>query len=218
MFIGHFALGYAAKRWAPGASLALLFAAAQFADFLWPLLVAAGVEHVRIAPGFTASTPLEFLSYPYSHSLVMLVIWGALVAWLAVRGSAGGRRVGAIVFALVVSHWVLDVLVHVPDMPVYPGGPKYGLGLWNAPLVEKFVETVMFTAALAMYLRQTAARDRIGRWATWGLAAFLIVGFLFAGAPPPSVAALWSVALGLGGLTLWLAWWADKHRTARSVR
>ena len=218
MFIGHFALGYAAKRWAPGASLALLFGAAQFADFLWPLLVAAGVEHVRIAPGFTASTPLEFLSYPYSHSLVMLVIWGGLLAWLGTRRHTGRTRLGLIVFALVVSHWFLDFLVHVPDMPIYPGGPKYGLGLWNAPLVEKLIEAVMFMAAIRIYLRQTIARDRIGRWATWGLAAFLFVGFLFSGAPPPSVAALWSVALVLGCFTLWLAWWADTHRTSRRAR
>jgi hypothetical protein len=217
MFIGHFALGYAAKRWAPGASLALLFGAAQLADFLWPLLVAVGVEHVRIAPGFTASTPLEFLSYPYSHSLVMLVIWAALLAWLATRRRAD-TNLGLIVFGLVVSHWVLDFLVHVPDMPIYPGGPKYGLGLWNAPLVEKLIEALMFIAAIVIYLRQTAARDRIGRWATLGLAAFLLIGFLFSGAAPPSVAALWSTAIVLGGLTLWLAWWADKHRTARGVR
>ena len=218
MFIGHFALGYAAKRWAPEASLALLFGAAQFADFLWPLLVAAGIEHVRIAPGFTASTPLEFLSYPYSHSLVMLVIWGALLGWLWTRGRAGGARFSLILFALVVSHWMLDVLVHVRDMPVYPGGPKYGLGLWNVPLVEKLIETVMFIAAIWMYMRETTARDRVGKWAAWGLAAFLFIGFLLSGAPPPSVPALWSGALVLGGLTLWLAWWGDKHRTTRRAR
>ena len=88
MFIGHFALGYAAKRWAPRLSLAVLFAAAIFADLLWPVLVALGIEHVRIAPGITASTPLEFLSYPYSHSLLTLTLMGALFGWLAVRFTA----------------------------------------------------------------------------------------------------------------------------------
>ena len=84
MFIGHFALGYAAKRWAPSLSLAALFAAALFADLLWPVLVALGIEQVRIAPGITASTPLEFISYPYSHSLLTLTLFGAAFGW-AVR-------------------------------------------------------------------------------------------------------------------------------------
>ena len=85
MFIGHFALGYAAKRWVPGQSLAVLFAAAIFADLLWPVLVALGIEHVRIAPGITASTPLEFISYPYSHSLLTLTLLGALFGWAVTR-------------------------------------------------------------------------------------------------------------------------------------
>ncbi len=84
MFIGHFALGYAAKRWAPSLSLAALFAAALFADLLWPVLVSLGIEQVRIAPGITASTPLEFISYPYSHSLLTLALFGAAFGW-AVR-------------------------------------------------------------------------------------------------------------------------------------
>ena len=210
MFIGHFAVGYAAKRWAPGLSLALLFGAVLLADLLWPVLVAAGVEHVRIAPGFTASTPLEFLSYPYSHSLLMLTIWGAVLAWVA------APRFALLIVGLVVSHWVLDFVTHVPDMPLYPGGPKYGLGLWNLPVVEKAIEVAMFAAGVWMYMRATTARDRIGRWVTWGLAAFLLIGFVFSGAPPPSITALWTTAIALGALTMWLAWWSDRHRDARN--
>ena len=82
MFIGHFGLGFAAKRAAPGVSLAILFLAAQFADTLWPFLVAAGVEQVRIDPGHTAVTPLDFVSYPWSHSLLMLAVWGVLLGWM----------------------------------------------------------------------------------------------------------------------------------------
>ncbi len=130
MFIGHFALGFAAKRAAPRLSLATLFAAAQFADLLWPFLLAAGVEQVRIVPGITAFTPLDFISYPYSHSLLALVIWGVLfgaICAVIVRD----RRVMLVVAALVVSHWVLDWITHRPDMPLYPGSVKVGLGLWN---------------------------------------------------------------------------------------
>src|SRR5262245_46889845 len=173
MFIGHFALGYAAKRWAPGVSLGVLFAAVVFADLLWPVFVALGVEHVRIAPGYTPFTPLEFISYPYSHSLAMLMVWGALFGWLATRGSQHpaastlratlDKRVAPVapvappapwlvLAVLVVSHWVLDFVTHVPDMPLYPGGPRFGLGLWNSVAGTLAVETVMFVAGVWMYV------------------------------------------------------------------
>jgi hypothetical protein len=215
MFIGHFAVGYAAKRWAPNLSLAVLFASAIFADLLWPVLVALGLEHVRIAPGITASTPLEFISYPYSHSLLTLALFGALLGWIV---SALARRpLVAIVLALVVSHWVLDVVTHIPDMPLYPGGPKFGLGLWNSVPGTLVVETVMFGAGVWIYAAATKARGAVGKWAFAGLTAFLFIGFIVNanGTPPPSVTALWIMAIALGALTIWLAWLADHHRQPR---
>jgi hypothetical protein len=211
MFVGHFALGFAAKRWTPRVSLAALFAAAQLADLLWPVLVALGIEQVRIDPGNTASTPLDFVSYPYSHSLAALVVWGVLFGWLC-RRFVPEDRVFGVVCALVISHWLLDVLVHRPDMPLYPGGPKFGFGLWNRPRLEKVIEVVMYAAGLWMYLRVTRARDRAGSWGLFSLAAFLVAGYLASSAPPPSVTALWAAALVLGALTLVWAWWADRHR------
>ena len=227
MFIGHFALGYAAKRWVPHVSLGVLFGAAQFADLVWPVLVALGVERVRIVPGITASTPLEFISYPYSHSLVALMLWGALLGWLCRstfaptspialvdKRSAPHAPIALIIAGLVVSHWVLDFVTHIPDLPLYPGGAKYGLGLWNSVAGTFVVESVMFAIGVTMYARATRATDAIGKWAFFGVTAFLFVGFLAnaGGTPPPSVTALWVVALALGALTLALAWWADKHR------
>src|SRR4051794_2778630 len=140
MFIGHFALGFAAKRVTPHVSLAVLFGAAQLADLLWPFLVAVGLEQVRIDPGNTAFTPLDFISYPYSHSLVMLCVWAVVFAAIAttvtpkqLRGAVSSHTKSFFVLAaLVVSHWVLDVATHRPDMPLYPGGPKVGLGLWDS--------------------------------------------------------------------------------------
>jgi hypothetical protein len=220
MFIGHFALGYAAKRLVPQLSLAVLFAAALFADLLWPLLVALGIEHVRIAPGITASTPLEFISYPYSHSLIALVLWGALGGWLCVRSAFAAplqSRVFLVMLALVVSHWVLDFITHIPDLPLYPGGAVYGLGLWNSKLGTIVVESVMFAIGVWIYVRTTTPRDRVGTWAFAGITAFLAVGFIANanGTPPPSVTALWVMALVLGGVTLAIAFWADKHRAVR---
>ena len=223
MFIGHFALGYAAKRWAPGLSLAALFAAALFADLLWPVLVALGIEQVRIVPGITASTPLEFISYPYSHSLLTLMLFGAVFGWVvSLRASRDAAPIAPtapiapalIVFLLVISHWVLDVVTHIPDLPLYPGGPKFGLGLWNSVTGTLVTETVMFAFGVWLYANATSPRDRIGTWAFAGVTAFLFVGFLVnaKGTPPPSVTALWVMAIALGALTLWLSWFADRHR------
>ncbi|MEZ5292500.1 MAG: hypothetical protein R2745_15570 [Vicinamibacterales bacterium] len=217
MFIGHYALGFAAKRAAPTVSLGLLFLAAQFADLLWPTLVLAGIEVVRIVPGETAMTPLEFVRYPLSHSLVTLVVWGLVVgmAYRLLRRAAW--RPVVIVAALVVSHWVLDWLTHAPDMPIGPNDllPKVGLGLWNHPWVEVPLEVGMFLAGVWMYASATTPVDRTGSRALWALVAFLLVVHAanMLGPPPPSVAAVaWSAQL------LWLlvpwAYWIDRHRTA----
>jgi hypothetical protein len=213
MFIGHFALGLAAKRAAPRVSLGLLFGAAQLADLLWPVLLAAGLEQVRIDPGNTAFTPLDFVSYPYSHSLVLLAVWGVALAALS-RPFARGRHVFAIVFALVVSHWVLDVITHRPDMPLYPGGAKFGLGLWNSIPATVAIEVPMFAAGLWIYTSVTHPRDRIGKWAFSSLVVTLLLIYVanIFSPPPPSVTALTTVAMIGGALfTLWSGW-ADSHR------
>src|SRR5262245_27474644 len=217
MFVGHIAVGLAAKRLVPHVSLALLLVAAQFADLLWPVLVAVGVEQVRIDPGNTAFTPLDFVSYPYSHSLVLLIVWGVLLGvacrWLV----PGARYVVAVIAALVVSHWVLDFVTHRPDMPLYPGGPRVGLGLWNSIMATLIIELALFAVGVWIYVRTTEARDAIGGWGFAALAVFLAVTYAAAvGTAPPSIPALYISAL-VGGafLTAW-SWWADKHRALRS--
>lgn len=212
MFIGHLALGLAAKRATPTVSLAVLFSAAQLADMLWPVLVAAGIEQVRIDPGNTAFTPLDFVSYPYSHSLVLLVVWGIAFGGLY-RFVASDGKAFLVLTGLVASHWVLDFVTHRPDMPLFPGGPTLGLGLWNSIPATMAVELAMFGAGVWIYVKATRARDRVGRWAFSSLAVFLVVIYFanLAGAPP-SVTALWVTALiGAAALTWW-SWWADRHR------
>ena len=217
MFIGHLAVGLAAKRVMPGASLAVLLSAAQFADLLWPLLVALGLEQVRIDPGNTAFTPLDFVSYPYSHSLVLLVVWGVAFG-LVYQWLARTRGAVAVIAALVVSHWVLDVVTHRPDMPIYPGGPKLGLSLWNSIPATLAVEITLYALGLWMYVRVTSARDAIGRWVFFALVIFVPVGYVAAvGSVPASIQALWITALvGAAVLTIW-SWWADAHRVAREA-
>ena len=213
MFLGHYALGLAAKRVTPGLSLGVLFGAAQLADILWPFLLALGLEQVRIDPGNTAFTPLDFVSYPYSHSLLLLIVWGLAMGWIFARRHRHGI---AIVAALVVSHWLLDVITHRPDMPVYPGGARVGLGLWNSVAMTVAVELPMFIAGVWLYLGATRARDAIGRWGLVLLVSTLLliyVGDALSSAAPPSVRDL-TVVAAIGGLlfTAW-SWWADRHRT-----
>ena len=215
MFVGHLALSYAAKRWAPGVSLALLFAASELADVIWPVLVATGIERVQIEPGATTSTPLRFVSYPISHSLLTLIGWGALFGWLVSRTSSD-KLAFLVIWLLVVSHWVLDVITHVPDMPLYPGGPKLGLGLWNSVWRTKIVELAMFAAGVWLYWRTVRPRDAVGRWGSVALMLFLVVGFLMPSAPPPSVTALWVVALILFSVIVSWAYWTDRHMIRRS--
>jgi membrane-bound metal-dependent hydrolase YbcI (DUF457 family) len=219
MFIGHVALGFAAKRVTPHVSLGVLFAACQLADLLWPVLVAVGVEQVLIEPGNTAFTPLDFVSYPYSHSLVMLAVWAVIFAAIGASTNTGPRAVTFLVLAaLVVSHWLLDAVTHRPDMPLYPGGPKVGLGLWNSIPATLAIELAMYAAGLFLYLRATRARDAIGRWALVSFAAFLLLAYagnLFG--PPPSVSAIWVVGIAGGAILVAWCWWADRHRVAAAV-
>jgi len=213
VFLGHLAVGFAAKRVTPRVSLAMLVLAAQWADTLWPVFLALGVEQVRIDPGNTAMTPLDFVSYPYSHSLVMLVVWGVVVGVLY-RAIAGGRRTVWVLATLVVSHWVLDYITHRPDMPLYPGGPKYGLELWRSIPATVVVESLMFAAGVWIYVKSTRPRDGIGRWALVALLAILVVAYaanILAGAPP-SVTGLWIGALAGAAVLIALAWWTDAHR------
>ena len=212
MFIGHFALGFAAKRVAPRLSLAALLAAVALADIIWPFLVTLGIEQVRIDPGNTAFTPLDFVSYPYSHSLVFLSLWGVLFG-LICAGTVHDRRAVPIAAALVISHWVLDWITHRPDMPLYPGSIKLGLGLWNSVAATIAVEVPMFAVGVWTYARATRARDASGRWAFAAFVGFLLLAyFADIGSPPPGITALVAVGIaGTGVLIMW-AWWFDRHR------
>lgn len=219
MFLGHYAVGLAAKRATPALSLGLLFGAAQLADLLWPNLLLAGVEKLAIVPGATAVNPLRFVSYPWSHSLVALVAWGLLLAGLVLLLRRGRRFEAGMVVAVVVSHWLLDVASHVPDMPVtLAGEARLGFGLWRSLPWTLAVELLLLASGSAIYLRSTRARDRIG---SLGLGVMLVLlvtiyGASLFGPPPPSVQAVAWSAQGLWLFVLF-AWWVDRHRESRSL-
>ena len=218
MFIGHFALGFAARKAAPRGSLPMYFAAAQLADVLWPVLVLAGVERVEIAPGDTAFTPLRFVSYPVSHSLALDIVWGVLFAGAAWRATRSARAAW-ISAALVVSHWVLDFVSHRPDMPLVPGGRGYGLGLWNSVPATLLTESLLFAMGVLMYALATKAEDGVGHHGLSALVALLVAAYLGAalGPPPPSVAAIAVTGIAGAVLFLGLAFWVDRHRRPTSL-
>lgn len=222
MFIGHFALGFGAKRAAPAVSLGTAFLACQLADLLWPTFLLLGMETVEIRPGITVVTPLDFVRYPYSHSLVAMLLWAAalaLIIYWAFRGALRRSRPSAgaaavVVGALVLSHWLLDFLSHRPDMPLtVHGSERFGLGLWNSLPATLAVELLLFAVGVGLYARSTRARDRWGTLGLWGLVAFLLIVYLanLFGPPPPSVGAIAWSAQALWLLVAW-GYWVDRHR------
>lgn len=217
MFIGHYALGLAAKRAASRTSLGNLFIAPTLADLLWPIFLLLGAEHVHAVPNANPFLVGWFDEYPYSHSLFMLIVWGALFGYLY-RSRTGNRRGALVIALLVVSHWVLDFITHRPDMPIYPGGPRVGLGLWNSMTGTIVVEGLMLVFGAAIYARSTRARDGIGRWGFWSLLALLVIAYVgsIKTPPPSSITALAVGAIIFGWVFVLFAWWVDRHREATS--
>lgn len=219
MFIGHYALGLAGKRAAPRTNLGTLFLAAQLADMLWPIFLLLGWERVHAVPSTNPFLVGWFDAYPYSHSLLMLLVWGALFGYLY-RARTGNTRGAVVVVILVVSHWVLDFITHRPDMPIYPGGPKVGLGLWNSATATIAVEAAMTIVGVALYARTTQARDGIGRWGFWSLVALLVIAYIASikTPAPTDVNALAIGAIIFGWVFVLFAWWVDRHREAMPAR
>jgi membrane-bound metal-dependent hydrolase YbcI (DUF457 family) len=212
MFIGHFAVAFAAKRAAPKTSLGVLFAACQLPDLIWPVFLLLGWERVRIEPGVTAFSPLAFEHYPWTHSLLATVGWAVAAAIL--YGLWSRSRVGAtMVGLLVLSHWVLDWVMHRPDLPLYPGSSFVGLGLWNSVAATLAVELVLFAIGLVIYLASTRSRGWTGNLLLAALVIMLLViytGDLF-GSPPTDERALAWFALAGWILPFW-AYAVDRYR------
>jgi hypothetical protein len=199
MFVGHLAVALAAKRTAPAVNLGWFMAGVTALDLVWPVFLLMGIEHVRIVPDATAFTPLAFDSYPWSHSLVMSVGWGVVLAAIARRRTA--VPVSGLLVWLVVTHWLLDVASHAPDMPLWPAdsSPKFGLGLWYSIPLTLIVEGAMWIVGLAIYLRTP------GRWTTGGKVWFwslvVVSTVMWASGPwgplPPSERSLgWFALIG----------------------
>jgi hypothetical protein len=222
MVLGHYGVAFALKRAEPKLSLGTLFVASQLADLLWGAFLLLGWEHVRIVPEATPITPLEFIDYPISHSLVGALIWSAVAAALyyswPTRDTTRHWQAAAMVGLAAFSHFPLDVLAHVPDLSIAgSGSPMLGLGLWNHPTATIIVELVFLAAGLGVYIAFRSHRHPV-RPLRLAVLVLVLTGCYFAslyGPVPPSVRA---IALGdiIFVLTLaFLAGWADRQANAQ---
>lgn len=211
MLAGHLALGLAATRAEPRLPLAATVGTSFALDLAWPVLLLTGVESVRVHPHDTAFTSLAFDSYPWTHSLAMVLVWSLVTGSVAARFLGG--RAGARLAALVMSHWWLDFVTHRADLPLWPGGPLVGAGLWYSIPGTLLVEGGLFLGGVLIYARAWPARDATGRWAFAALVA--LVGLLWItqpwSPPPPNASAVAWGALSMWLLLPWCAWIA-RHR------
>jgi hypothetical protein len=217
MFVGHYAVGLAAKKFAPRTSLGVLIAAPILLDLLWPIFLLVGWEQVSIEPNTNPFLRLYFDSYPISHGLVAVIAWATLFA--SIYFGVARYLAGAIVIWIgVVSHWLLDLVVHRPDLPLYVGSSRlFGFALWNHRWITMAVELVIFAIGVALYLFSTRAKDKIGNFAFWAFVLVLLAfyGFAAFGPPPKSVKQLAIAALFAWLFVPW-AWWFDAHREPRT--
>ncbi len=193
MFVGHYGVSFAAKRVAPSIRLWELFIAVQLLDVFWAPFILLGIEKVRIVPGITASNPLDLYYMPYTHSLLAALLWSA-GALLAYRLFAKERAIGKAAFVValaVLSRWILDLLVHRPDLPLYDNTAKVGLGLWNVPAVAFALEAALLFGGMWLYFG-TGLVPRL-RMVVFGLVMLAIQAYVFFGPPPASdKAAAWT--------------------------
>ena len=155
MFIGHYAPALIAKRWAPHTSLGWMFLAVQFLDVVWAPFVLLGVENARVKPGYLPASALELYHMPWTHSLLLAAIWSYLIYRLFNVAALGW---------CVLSHWLLDLVAHAPDLPLYPGGPAFGFGLWRWRDATAATEVVLMLAGLWIYMSGTRPKSSAGSY------------------------------------------------------
>jgi uncharacterized membrane-anchored protein YitT (DUF2179 family) len=216
MFVGHYGVSFAAKRADRTIPLWVLFIAVQFLDVLWAPFVLLGIEKVRIVPGITATNPLDLYYMPYTHSLVAAIVWsvvGALAYQLLARPTA--LRSSVIVGIAVFSHWVLDFIVHRPDLPLYDNTAKVGLGLWNSPAIALALEALLLLGGMWLCFHENLSRA-IGTF-VFGVLMVVLQVYIFFGPPPVSDKAIASTAIISYAVLALVIWWLqDRKATGRA--
>jgi hypothetical protein len=213
MFIGHYGAAFIAAADRRGPSLPAAFVATQLIDIGFFAFLPLGIEHMRIVPGATAMNPMDLYDMPYTHSLLGAALWGAGFA-LLLRALGAGWRAAGLAGGVVLSHWLLDLVVHRPDLTLAGSPPAFGFALWNHPAIEMPLEIGLVAAGVALYAAVHRPR---------GLPLTVLVLVLLAlqainwfGPPPAAVdARLWGVGLFAYALAALAAWWVARTRAAR---
>jgi hypothetical protein len=188
MFVGHYSVAFACRTERNKIPLWVLFVAVQFLDYIWATLVLLGIEKLRVIKGFTAGSMLDSYYHPYSHSLITAVIWSAVAAFVCktVCGrhpfdSAQGRlshysnSVPLIIGLAVFSHWILDLVAHPRDLPIYDNAAKVGFGLWNYRDPEFALEIALLAGGIGLYLaRNVMPAIRKGAVIAFGIALVVV--------------------------------------------
>ncbi len=219
MFIGHYAPAAALKPLSASVPLWHLFVAVQFLDYLWAAFILTGVEQARVVPGFLDASDLDLYFMPYTHSLAAAALWS--LAGAALYGTIINKRAGlggAMLIALAIaSHWFADLIVHAPDLALYPGSDvKLGFSLWSSMTLSVGLELGFFIAGFVLYLGGTSPKGAVGRVAPYVVMAALIGIELYSatGSPPPDISSFAILALVSYTLIAALAFWLDATRTA----
>ena len=189
MFVGHYSVAFAVKTEENKIPLWVLFVAVQLLDFLWAPFVLLGIEKVRIVPGITATSPLDLYYMPYTHSLVGALVWSGVTFFIykLVAGARASNAAALVVAIAVFSHWILDLIVHRPDLAIYDDTLKVGFGLWNYRAIEFGLEIGLLVIGMIIYLKRNSAVARKAAVIIFVLVLILIqAGNTFTGRRPIS--------------------------------
>lgn len=221
MFVGHYGISFAAKPAAPSVPLWVWFIAVQWLDVVWSVLVFLGIERLRIVPGFTEANALDLYYMPYTHglpgSIALSLIIGGIVALFAARNRG---MIMMLVTAASFSHWLLDLVVHTPDLPLYDNTAKVGFGLWRHVVVSFPLELLVLGLGAWLYARAIGVTSARGRAALWGFAALLAAFQVYAnfGPPPSSPRAMAVIALSFYAVLAAVAAWVERIAAAPATR
>jgi hypothetical protein len=221
MFIGHYGVSFAAKPVGNRVSLWVWFIAVQWLDVIWSVLVLMGIEKLRIVPGFTEANALDLYYMPYTHglhgSIVLSLVFGGIVALF----TPGNRRATTLLVAAAsFSHWILDLAVHTPDLPLYDNTAKVGFGLWQHVALSLPLELIFLGLGAGLYARATTFASANRRNVFWGFVIFLAAMQVYAnfGPPPSSPQAMAIMALAFYAVLALLAAWVERFAVVSANR